>query len=212
MFSKKAFMMVFVVIVVILSALISKSLRQVMRKHPLFFFFLLSYAFSWIISIPYVLSVWGILPGDYTIGLMLKQWMGPALAAIIMISIIEGRAGLLRLAAAAPHKTMARQLAVVSVHSTGHPGADFAWDHYPARSACQFSRSYSPLTGELSGVLCRRLLWGWAARGNWLAWLRVAPHATALWSIVEHTAPGCLVGFLAFAVLPDTGSWGRSRH
>jgi hypothetical protein len=113
---------------------------------------------------------------------------------------------------AATPSTKKRWLAVVSVHPAGHPGADFAWNHYSARSACQFSRSYSPLTGELSGVLCRRFLWGWAARGNWLAWLRAAPHATTLWSIIEHTAPGCLVGFMAFTVLPDTGSWGRSRH
>jgi membrane protease YdiL (CAAX protease family) len=68
-----------------------------MRQYPLFFFFFMAYAFSWIISIPYVLSVWGILPGDYTIGFMLKQWMGPALAAIIMTGITEGKTGLLRL-------------------------------------------------------------------------------------------------------------------
>jgi len=75
----------------------SKGLRQVMRKHPLFFFFLLAYAFSWIISLPYVLSVWGVLPGNYIIGLMLKQWVGPTLAAIIMIRITAGKPGLLSL-------------------------------------------------------------------------------------------------------------------
>jgi hypothetical protein len=51
-----------------------------MRKHPLFFFFLMAYAFSWIISIPYVLSVWGIMPGDYTIAFILKPFVGPTLA------------------------------------------------------------------------------------------------------------------------------------
>ncbi len=75
----------------------SRSLRQVMRQHPLFFFFLIAYAGSWIISIPYVLSVWRILPGDYTIVFILKPWVGPTLAAIIMTSITEGKAGLLRL-------------------------------------------------------------------------------------------------------------------
>jgi len=68
-----------------------------MRKHPLFFFFFMAYAFSWIISLPYVLSVWRILPGDYTNVFALKQWVGPALAAIIMTSIIEGKAGVRRL-------------------------------------------------------------------------------------------------------------------
>ncbi len=72
----------------------SKGLKQVMRKHPLFFFFFISYAGSWIVLTPYVLSVWGILPGDYTIAYILKPFVGPTLAAIIMISIIEGKAGL----------------------------------------------------------------------------------------------------------------------
>ena len=44
-----------------------------------------------------MLSVWGILPGDYTIAFLLKAFAGPTLAAIIMTGIIEGKAGLLRL-------------------------------------------------------------------------------------------------------------------
>jgi uncharacterized protein len=73
------------------------SLQQVMRQHPLFFFFVMSYAFSWIIVIPYVLSVWGILKGDYTIAYILKPFVGPALAAIIMTLITDGKEGLHRL-------------------------------------------------------------------------------------------------------------------
>ena len=72
----------------------ANNLQQVMRQHPLFFFFLMSYAFSWIISIPYVLSAWGVLPGDYTIAFILKPFVGPTLAAIIMTGITEGKAGL----------------------------------------------------------------------------------------------------------------------
>jgi len=75
----------------------SGSLRQAMRKHPLFFFFLMAYAFSWIISIPYVLSAWGILKGNFTFMFILKPFVGPTLAAIIMTGITEGKAGLLRL-------------------------------------------------------------------------------------------------------------------
>jgi membrane protease YdiL (CAAX protease family) len=67
-----------------------------MRKHPLFFFFLMAYTFSWILLIPSVLSAWGILPGDFTVTFVLHTF-GPALAAIIMTSIIEGKAGLLRM-------------------------------------------------------------------------------------------------------------------
>ena len=78
------------------SSATSNSLRQVMREHPLFFFFLMAYAFSWIILIPYVLSAWGIIAGDFTFIFALHTF-GPALAAIIMTSVIEGKAGLLRL-------------------------------------------------------------------------------------------------------------------
>ena len=58
----------------------------------------MAYAFSWIISIPYVLSVWGLLPNGGGIVLLLftflKAYAGPALAAIIMTSITAGKSGL----------------------------------------------------------------------------------------------------------------------
>ena len=69
------------------------SLRKMVQKHPLFFFFLLAYTFSWIVFIPYVLSEWGILPGNFTI-LYILHTFGPALAAIVMTAIIAGRTGL----------------------------------------------------------------------------------------------------------------------
>jgi hypothetical protein len=105
---------------------------------------------------------------------------------------------------------MARRLAVVSVQPAGHSSAAFDWDHYPARSAGELSRSStSPLPrGVLSGELCSRLLSGWAAwRGNRVARLRVASHATALWATMGYPAPRGLVGLLAFGGLSDAGSW-----
>jgi membrane protease YdiL (CAAX protease family) len=75
------------------SADVSRSLRQVMQQHPLFFFFLMAYAFSWIVFIPYVLSEWGILQGDFTLFYVIHTF-GPALAAIAMTAIIAGRSGL----------------------------------------------------------------------------------------------------------------------
>lgn len=68
-----------------------------MRRHPLFFFFFIAYAGSWIVTLPYVLSVWGFLPGDYSVLYIIKPFAGPFLAALIMTSITEGKAGLLRL-------------------------------------------------------------------------------------------------------------------
>jgi membrane protease YdiL (CAAX protease family) len=72
-----------------------KGLPQVMRAHPLFSFFFMAYAFSWIMVIPYILSQWGILHGDFRISFIVKSF-GPFLAAYIMIGITEGKAGLLR--------------------------------------------------------------------------------------------------------------------
>ena len=66
-------------------------------RNTLFFYFLIAYAGSWIISTPYTLSVWGILPGDYTILFILKPFAGPTLAAIIMTIVTEGKIGLTRL-------------------------------------------------------------------------------------------------------------------
>jgi len=74
----------------------SRNLQQVMRQHPLFFFFLIAYAFSWIVSIPYVLSVWGNWSGDFTVIFVIKSF-GPALAAFIMTNLLEGKAGVQRL-------------------------------------------------------------------------------------------------------------------
>ena len=75
----------------------SRGLGQIMREHPLLSFFFLSYAFSWMVTLPYLLSLWGILPGNYILLLNLKQWVGPALAGIIMTRVTGGKAGLLHL-------------------------------------------------------------------------------------------------------------------
>jgi membrane protease YdiL (CAAX protease family) len=65
-----------------------------MRERPLLFFFLIAYTFSWILSIPFVLSEWGILHGDFTLAFVFKSF-GPFLAAYIMIRMTEGKEGLL---------------------------------------------------------------------------------------------------------------------
>lgn len=72
----------------------STGVLSIMRKYPLFFYFFLAYAFSWLVSLPYVLNLWSGLPGDYTLGLILKQWVGPALAGIVMTRVTAGQEGL----------------------------------------------------------------------------------------------------------------------
>lgn len=71
----------------------SKSLPQWMSQHPLVSYFFLAYALSWILFIPYVLAEWGTLQGNYTVFYVLHVF-GPAMAAVIMIRITSGKAGL----------------------------------------------------------------------------------------------------------------------
>lgn len=75
----------------------AQGLRQLLRARPLVGFFFLAYALAWLISLPYTLAVWGLIGGDYSLGLMLKQWAGPALAAIIMTRATAGQQGMLQL-------------------------------------------------------------------------------------------------------------------
>ena len=80
----------------------SARVQRVMRQHPLLFFFFIAYAFSWIISTPYVLCVWGILPGGGGNGVAsllfnIKAYAGPTVAASIVTSVTAGKEGLLRL-------------------------------------------------------------------------------------------------------------------
>ena len=72
-----------------------RSLQQLIRQHSLLFFFLMAYAFSWILSIPVVLSEWHILPKTaftFNFFFIIKSF-GPFLAAYIIIRITEGKEG-----------------------------------------------------------------------------------------------------------------------
>ena len=76
----------------------SRSLRQWMQGHPLFSYFFLAYAISWILSIPVILSEWYILPKTgftFYFFFTIKSF-GPFLAAYIMVRIMEGKEGWLR--------------------------------------------------------------------------------------------------------------------
>jgi membrane protease YdiL (CAAX protease family) len=68
-----------------------------MRQYPLLSFFLIAYGFSWILSIPAILSQWGRLPSSmFALFFTLKSF-GPFVAAYIMTGVIDGREGVLRL-------------------------------------------------------------------------------------------------------------------
>jgi membrane protease YdiL (CAAX protease family) len=72
----------------------SGNLLKWMRQHPLFSFFFLAYAITWIIFCPYVLAEWGILPkaSFYNLFYILHTF-GPAVSAYIMVRVTEGKAG-----------------------------------------------------------------------------------------------------------------------
>jgi uncharacterized protein len=68
-----------------------------MLRHPLFSFFFMAYAFSWIVSIPAILAEWGFLPASlFQLFFLLKAFAGPFLAGAIMINLTEGKAGMAR--------------------------------------------------------------------------------------------------------------------
>src|ERR1700677_4787505 len=70
-----------------------------MGRHPLVSFFVMAFAFSWIVWIPYVLSIWHALPVNSfsVLSFPIGTFLGPALAAFLMTGISEGDAGLGRL-------------------------------------------------------------------------------------------------------------------
>ena len=75
----------------------SRNLQEWMRRHPLFFYFFIAYAGTWILLIPSILSTWGFIKGDFTLTQILSIFAGPFLAGILMTYITEGAAGTLRL-------------------------------------------------------------------------------------------------------------------
>jgi membrane protease YdiL (CAAX protease family) len=71
----------------------SSGLRQAIQRHPLPSYFSIAYIIKWILLIPFTLAAWGIISGDWTIAFVLATF-GPCVAGIIMINLMEGRAGL----------------------------------------------------------------------------------------------------------------------
>ena len=74
----------------------SQILKLWMTQHTLFSFFVLAYAISWILSVPYILAEWGILKGNFEAAFVVKSF-GPMAAAFLMTWILEVKEGILRL-------------------------------------------------------------------------------------------------------------------
>src|SRR4028119_1368109 len=70
-----------------------------LTRHPLVFYFLIAFAFSWLMFLPGVLTYYEVLNvSPSIIGLMgIAGLLGPSLSGFIMTGITEGRAGIRRL-------------------------------------------------------------------------------------------------------------------
>lgn len=73
----------------------SNHLVQLMRQHPLLFYFLLAYGLSW----AYELLVFGVLrfPLEWIWPFTLLTLIGPTMAAFLMTAVTQGRAGIVQL-------------------------------------------------------------------------------------------------------------------
>ena len=76
----------------------SNRLSQVMRRHPLFFFYLMTYAFAWLAWLPLILSQEGrpLSPLHRTLIIVIIADLSlfvPTLSAFIMTNITEGKSG-----------------------------------------------------------------------------------------------------------------------
>ena len=74
--------------------------RGPLARHPLIWFFVIAYAFSWLIEVPIALSAQGMLPAIPTpaiaVGIVAATF-GPTVGAFVMTAVTEGRRGVLPL-------------------------------------------------------------------------------------------------------------------
>src|SRR5215204_6925021 len=74
---------------------------RLLARHPLISFFVMAFAFSWIVWSPWVLSEEGVgllpYPVSASLWLPLGIFLGLTLSGFIMTGITEGRAGVRRL-------------------------------------------------------------------------------------------------------------------
>ena len=186
------------------------SLRETMRRHPLFFYFLVAYAFSWILTIPFILSEWGILRGNFLFAFILKSF-GPFVAAYLMTYVTEGKEGVLRFRQMIKQTRAGWQWYLFIL--LGIPALMLLGIIVQPGKLEGFLGSQPPLIGQLPGDLCHRFLWGRAAwRGTRLARLCTAPFAASFWPVMGHPDPGSLVDLLAFAGFSNLSARGRARH
>jgi uncharacterized protein len=76
----------------------ASSQRSVLARYPLYFYFLIAFAFSWLMFLPGVLTYFGVLNlRDSLVGVLgITGLLGPILSGFIMTAVTEGGPGIRR--------------------------------------------------------------------------------------------------------------------
>ncbi len=74
--------------------LLAGPLTRWLRQHPVLAYFILAYAFSWLVELPLAASAQGWLPFAVPPALHYLAAFGPLLAALLLTAATDGRAGL----------------------------------------------------------------------------------------------------------------------
>ncbi len=64
-----------------------------LRRRPLTAYFLLAFGLSWLVFLPEILAAWNVVPASAHAGAVIKQWVGPGLAGLLMAYAVGGRRG-----------------------------------------------------------------------------------------------------------------------
>src|SRR5215204_4638629 len=72
--------------------------QGLLARHPLTFYFLIAFSFSWLMFLPAVLTYFGVLNlSDSLVGVLgVTGLLGPILSGFIMTAVTEGREGIRR--------------------------------------------------------------------------------------------------------------------
>ena len=193
------------------------SPRGLLTRHPLLLYFILAYAGSWLLALPYIRFGHGAgllpfrWPVPFVVSAAVIPFAGPFLAAFIVTGLTEGRAGVRRLVGRIVFWRVGLRwylFALIGIPLITVLGAIVL----PGVSGV-VSSACSLVGADVFNQLCHSVLHrrtvGRRAR---LARFCVAPLAGALWSAGRNAHPGTASRVMAPAVLLYSGMGHRTRH
>ncbi len=193
-----------------------RGIKALLARHPLVFYFIIAYAFSWLAEMPLVLSEdgAGLLSYRSPLGLYATiaiASFAPFLSAFIMTGITEGREGVGRL------------LCQLVLWRVGFKWYLFALIGLPAimvlsviflpGALASFQGLATLAPAALARSLCLRIFSRrTTGRRAWVARFRVAPPAAAVWSFGREPDPRAHLGILARAPFLGSGLESSANH